>query len=285
MKKHRSLPFGYTITDGRLIIEPSEAEAIRKIFADYAGGASLSELATTLTKLQIPYSEKRTEWNKNMVARIIGNRKYTGADGFDPIIDLDIFKEANLSKDQKIKKQHCHDNTTIGIFRARLICKACGSRMIRLYEKRNREQVRWICENPACRIRICISDELLECRVVDRMNLIIDNPDLLECPDCYLIEDSGSIQRSRTAQELGRMCDSGNYSNEQLLDVILSGAQKRYDQCPQVQGNAITGVSIAFSEAEKSEELDTELFLKTANHILLDADGSIQLRLKNGKDI
>lgn len=285
MKKHRSLPFGYTITDGRLIIEPSEAEAIRKIFADYAGGASLSELAATLTKLQIPYSEKRTEWNKNMVARIIGNRKYTGADGFNPIIDLDIFKEANLSKDQKIKKQHCHDNTTIGIFRARLICKACGSRMIRLYEKRNREQVRWICENPACRIRICISDELLECRVVDRMNLIIDNPDLLECPDCYLIEDSGSIQRSRTAQELGRMCDSGNYSDEQLLDVILSGAQKRYDQCPQVQGNAITGVSIAFSEAEKSEELDTELFLKTANHILLDADGSIQLRLKNGKDI
>ncbi|MDE8725540.1 recombinase family protein [Ruminococcus bromii] len=285
MKKHRSLPFGYTITDGRLIIEPSEAEAIRKIFADYAGGASLSELAATLTKLQIPYSEKRTDWNKNMVARIIGNRKYTGADGFDPIIDLDIFKEANLSKDQKIKKQHCHDNTTIGIFRARLICKACGSRMIRLYEKRNREQVRWICENPACRIRICISDELLECRVVDRMNLIIDNPDLLECPDCYLIEDSGSIQRSRTAQELGRMCDSGNYSDEQLLDVILSGAQKRYDQCPQVQGNAITGVSIAFSEAEKSEELDTELFLKTANHILLDADGSIQLRLKNGKDI
>lgn len=285
MKKHRSLPFGYTITDGRLIIEPSEAEAIRKIFADYAGGASLSELAATLTKLQIPYSEKRTEWNKNMVARIIGNRKYTGADGFDPIIDLDIFKEANLSKDQKIKKQHCHDNTTIGIFRARLICKACGSRMIRLYEKRNREQVRWICENPACRIRICISDELLECRVVDRMNLIIDNPDLLECPDCYLIENSGSIQRSSAAQELGRMCDSGNYSDEQLLDVILSGAQKRYDQCPQVQGNAITGVSIAFSEAEKSEELDTELFLKTANHILLDADGSIQLRLKNGKDI
>lgn len=285
MKKHRSLPFGYTITDGRLIIEPSEAEAIRKIFADYAGGASLSELAATLTKLQIPYSEKRTDWNKNMVARIIGNRKYTGADGFDPIIDLDIFKEANLSKDQKIKKQHCHDNTTIGIFRARLICKACGSRMIRLYEKRNREQVRWICENPACRIRICISDELLECRVVDRMNLIIDNPDLLECPDCYLIEDSGSIQRSRTAQELGRMCDSGNYSDEQLLDVILSGAQKRYDQCPQVQGNAITGASIAFREAEKSEELDTELFLKTANHILLDADGSIQLRLKNGKDI
>ena len=245
----------------------------------------MSELAATLTKLQIPYSEKRTEWNKNMVARIIGNRKYTGADGFDPIIDLDIFKEANLSKDQKIKKQHCHDNTTIGIFRARLICKACGSRMIRLYEKRNREQVRWICENPACRIRICISDELLECRVVDRMNLIIDNPDLLECPDCYLIENSGSIQRSSAAQELGRMCDSGNYSDEQLLDVILSGAQKRYDQCPQVQGNAITGVSIAFSEAEKSEELDTELFLKTANNILLDADGSIQLRLKNGKDI
>ena len=285
MKKHRSLPFGYTIAEGQLTIEPREAEAIRKIFAEYAEGASLSELAATLTQLQIPYSEKRTEWNKNMVARIIGNRKYTGADGFDTIIDLVIFKEANLSKDQKIKKQHCHDNTTVGIFRARLVCRECGSRMIRLYEKRNREQVRWICEKPECRIRVCISDELLECRVVDRMNLIIDNPDLLECPDCYLIEDSGSMQRSKAAQELGRMCESGNYSEEQLLETILSGAQKRYDLCPQVQGNAVTGVSIAFSEAQKREELDTELFLKTVNYILLDADGNIQLRLKNGKDI
>ena len=59
MKKHRSLPFGYTITDGQLIIEPREAEAIRKIFAEYAEGASLSELAATLTKLQIPYRWKK----------------------------------------------------------------------------------------------------------------------------------------------------------------------------------------------------------------------------------
>ena len=81
------------------------------------------------------------------------------------------------------------------------------------------------------------------------------------------------------------MCESGNYSEEQLLEVILSGAQMQYEMCPQVQGNAITSVSIAFNEAQKREELDTELFLKTVNYILLDADGNIHLRLKNGKDI
>ena len=81
------------------------------------------------------------------------------------------------------------------------------------------------------------------------------------------------------------MCESGNYSEEQLLEVILSGAQMRYEMCPQVQGNTITSVSIAFNDAQKREELDTELFLKTVNYILLDADGNILLRLKNGKDI
>ncbi len=285
MKKHRSIPFGYTIADGRMTIQPEEADAIRRIFAEYAGGASMSELAALMTQLQIPYSEKSTKWNKNMVARILGNPKYAGGEGFDPIIDPDVFKETEAFKCHKYTKKHCQDSSTVGIFRASLTCAECGGRMVRMYDRRKKEPICWICDQPGCHQRVTISDELLESRVVDRLNLVIDNPDLLEMEEAYTMEESERAGRGKVAQELSRMCESGNYNDSQLITLILKGATDRYSKCPKFTGNTIAEVSLAFSNAQRQEELDTELFLKTVSTILLRQDGSILLRLKTGKEI
>ena len=64
MKKIRSLPFGYSIANGRIVIDNAEAEVIREIFDEYTAGASMKTLAERLTASQTPYLEKRTEWNK-----------------------------------------------------------------------------------------------------------------------------------------------------------------------------------------------------------------------------
>ena len=66
---------------------------------------------------------------------------------------------------------------------------------------------------------------------------------------------------------------------------ILENAQKRYELCPDNQGSTLTAVCLAYSDAEPTEELDTELFLKTVSNILLNPDGSILLRLVSGKTI
>lgn len=285
MKKKRALPFGYTIENGMRIIDSKEAETIQQIFTEYLNGATMSELAATMTRLQIPYCEKRMDWNKNIIARILGNPRYAGADGFDPIIDMDVFKEVSRSKSDRTKRAIVADHSAIGIIRARILCGECEARMVRFYEKRNRIPVYWQCDCPNCRSRITLGDEILEGRIVDRMNLIIENPHLLDDADPYTIDDLESQQRSKVTAELSRMCDTGHYSDEQLLATILENAQKRYALCPESHGIALTAVNLAYSNSEPSESLDTELFLKTVSNILLKPDGSIQLRLVSGKTI
>ena len=283
MKKKRALPFGYTIKNGRRIIDPDEAATIQQIFVEYQNGATMSELAAMMTRLQIPYCEKRVDWNKNIIARILANPRYAGADGFDPIIDIDVFKEVNISKSDRTKRAIVEDNSTIGITRARILCGKCGARMVRFYEKRNRMPVCWQCDCPDCRSRVTLADEIFESRIVERMNLIIENPHLLEDADAYTMDDQEAQRWSKMTAELSRMCDTGHYTDEQLLNIIIENAKKRYELCPENQGSTITAVCLAYSNADPSEELDTELFLQTVSNILMKSDGEIQLRLVSGK--
>lgn len=73
MKKTRFIPYGYTIREGRTVIEHTEAEIIREIFDEYIKGASLKEIAESLTQRKIPYTEKTDTWDKARIARIIDN--------------------------------------------------------------------------------------------------------------------------------------------------------------------------------------------------------------------
>ena len=80
MLKNRSIPFGYCMVNGKYALNNPEAEAIRKIFSDYIGGKSLKTIAAEMT---IPYNSGKTVWNKNMVCRVIENKKYIGESGSD----------------------------------------------------------------------------------------------------------------------------------------------------------------------------------------------------------
>ena len=88
MKKKRSIPYGYTMKNGKLIIDDDEAEVIKRIFDEYRSGMSMYEMAMELVRETIPYCEKKVSWNKNVIARIIANEKYAGAEGYLPIIGI-----------------------------------------------------------------------------------------------------------------------------------------------------------------------------------------------------
>lgn len=92
MKKTRFIPYGYTMRNGRTVIEHGEADIIRYIFDEYIKGASLKDLAEELTARKVPYTEKTEVWDKARIARIIDNAKYTGSEIYDPIIDEDMIR-------------------------------------------------------------------------------------------------------------------------------------------------------------------------------------------------
>lgn len=98
MLKNRSIPFGYCMLNGKYALNSSEAEAVRKIFSDYIGGKSLKAIAT---KMQIPYNMGKAQWNKNMVCRVLENKKYIGENGYPKIITAEDFMQAARIKAER----------------------------------------------------------------------------------------------------------------------------------------------------------------------------------------
>lgn len=88
MLKNRNIPFGYCMVNGKYALNAPEAEAVRKIFADYIGGKSLKTIAAEMT---VPYNTGKAVWNKNMVCRVIENKKYIGNSEFPKIISDEDF--------------------------------------------------------------------------------------------------------------------------------------------------------------------------------------------------
>lgn len=98
MLKNRSIPFGYCMVNGKYALNEPEAEAVRKIFADYISGKSLKTIAA---EMQIPYNTDKAVWNKNMVCRVIENEKYIGESGYPQIVTAEDFKQAARIKAER----------------------------------------------------------------------------------------------------------------------------------------------------------------------------------------
>ena len=98
MLKNRSIPFGYCMVNGKYALNASEADTVRKIFADYIGGKSLKTIAA---EMQIPYNTGKAVWNKNMVCRVLENKKYIGENGYPQIITAEDFEQAAHIKTER----------------------------------------------------------------------------------------------------------------------------------------------------------------------------------------
>lgn len=161
MKKNRFIPYGYTMRNGKMVIEKTEAEVIRRIFSAYIDGASLKEIAVELTAQQVPYTEKKTEWFKGRISRILENRKYCGNAEFDKIIDDETFMEAFDAKSARQVAIPGDLDVEIYAVKNRVRCIRCGSIMTRKVEKRCRIKAVWSCTNPNCGCRQRIDDATL----------------------------------------------------------------------------------------------------------------------------
>lgn len=108
MAGNRKLPFGYRMEMGKIVVYPQEALTVQSIFQQYILGASYKELVECLREQDVSYDQGKL-WNKNMVARILENKKYTGQPGWPPIIDADIFECANEKRSSKVSSSQWTD--------------------------------------------------------------------------------------------------------------------------------------------------------------------------------
>lgn len=70
---------GYTKDeDGHLIIEPAEAEIVKRIYREYLQGASLKQIGDGLMEDGILTAAGKAKWRPESVKKILQNEKYIG---------------------------------------------------------------------------------------------------------------------------------------------------------------------------------------------------------------
>ena len=97
---NRKLPFGYQMRMGEIVRSEPEAKAVQDIFLQYTLGASLKEIAEQMRKTGPTYDEGKS-WNKNMVARILENAKYTVADNYPKLVVIKLLEAAAAKRQTK----------------------------------------------------------------------------------------------------------------------------------------------------------------------------------------
>ena len=283
MKKTRFIPYGYTIREGRTVIEHTEAEIIREIFDEYIKGASLKDIAENLTQRRIPYTEKTDVWDKARIARIIDNAKYIGDEEYDPINDEDTYEGAVSMKAARQRNTVQKECEGIALLRNRVKCEDCGSPMVRRICSKRHVKESWTCQNAECGKRLRISDGDLLQKITILMNRIIKNSELLIPKPKTRIVDSptvANLQRQVDA-ELGKDHPSEEYIVEKISDI----ASQLYKE---TQAKKIIVAQIARKRASMmrpQENFNCDYFSDLIDYITLSSSGKVRLHTKVGTEI
>lgn len=278
MKKTRFIPYGYTIRDGRTVIEHSEADIIRYIFDEYIKGASLKDLAEDLTRRKIPYTEKSDVWDKARIARIIDNSKYLGDGDYDPIIDEDTYEGAVSAKTARQRNTVEKECEGIALLRNRVKCEKCGSPMVRrICSKRNIKES-WTCTNDECGYRLRISDGDLLQKITLLMNRIIENTELMIPKPKTRPKDSPAV--AALQNEIDVELNRGQPSQEYIVSKVCDIASQLYKE---TQAKSMIVAQIARKRAmlmKPQETFNCDYFSDLIAYITLGDSGKVTLHTK-----
>lgn len=278
MKKIRFIPYGYTMREGRTVIQHEEADIIRHIFSSYINGASLKDIAEELTRQKVPYTEKTDAWDKARIARIIENSRYVGGDEYDPIIDEDVFEEAVATKAARLRNQMVKDSEAITLLRNRVKCAKCGYPMTRRITSKRKTQESWTCVNDACGFRVRISDTDLLTKINLLMNRLIINSDLLIPKKRIRTPDSPVV--ASLQKEINLELQKENPSESFIVDKVSAIATQLYSE---TNAKAMITAQIARKRAllmQPQESFRCDYFSDLIETVTLDDGGKVSLRTK-----
>ena len=88
----RKFPYGYVMERGVIMVKDSEAETIRWIFENRAAGHSNWEMARKLYEGTDPYFKDDVKKTACKISMILYDERYIGADGYEPIVDTELFE-------------------------------------------------------------------------------------------------------------------------------------------------------------------------------------------------
>lgn len=268
--KIRSLPFGYRIKDGKICVDEANANTVRMIFKQYVQDASYQKLADTLERQGVPYTPEK-HWNKNIVARILKDRRYIGDEGYPPIIAQDEFQCAEAANTWSCDSPE--HTRLMKNMRALVRCSICGGVMLRNF------RANWRC--PDCMgTSVNVTDEALERNAAELLNQSSKAAPDMEIPDAsFQAEKVQGLE-----DELLQALNQAEFDETAAKDRAMALASARFDALGSEDYETMR-LKYILSNREQDGEFDAGLFFDIASAILIYPSGAVSLKLKNGKII
>ncbi len=280
MAKNRTIPFGYCMNNGEITVDFTESKAVIEIFEKYLNGSSLMQIAKLMESEKIRYTADSEHWNKNMVKRIIENKKYLGNDKYPQIISEKFF---DLANEKRISKA-----TSISVISEDLqeirnltYCTECGHKLSRIGG--NCRNSKWDCRNPDCyRLEYQITDQMIIGAVLTVLNTAIANLDLLESGS-EISEYSPTAVVIRRQNEINQMTDSAQPDFDKIKSETFKLAEMKYDCCTYNGNPQKTAEIKALLEDHKQlNTLDIGLFKSCINRVLISHFCTVEIEFING---
>ena len=274
--RNRSIPFGYQYQNGVLAAHPQESQTVQAVFTAYLSGEPLSKIAAHLTTKLVEYLPGRWQWDKARVKRILDNAKYIGNGEYPPIIKEKDFQLAHQKKESANTNRQPVDED-IKLFKGLAHCHHCGSSMVRRMDSRFEKPVTWKC--PTCDYFLPLPDEEFKQRVFLIQQRLVDKPLLAEKEEEAI--PVTSMEARRLTNEIYRKLDSGDFSEDELVNLALQCAAKNYEAISSAR-HITERLTAALLHAGSLSAFDRTLFEKAVAEIHLTRKGEILLKLQNG---
>lgn len=190
-----NIPIGYDYEDGKLIVNPYEAEQVRKIYEWYLSGASLKAITDKLQ--DAGYTNKYSSYNSwSSVRNILENETYIGRLHFgdvvvdhahEAIITEEQFNAAQILRGKRREQFGSHAFQSKHVLTGLLFCGHCGGR----YYLRNTgkysyyacysrtKQMKNMIKDPNCQNKIWRAQDL-EPIIEKKILALLRNPKIAE---------------------------------------------------------------------------------------------------------
>lgn len=274
--RNRSIPFGYWYQNGILAVHPQESQTVQAVFTAYLSGEPLSKIAAHLTAKLVEYLPGHWQWDKARVKRLLDNAKYTGEGDFPPIIKESDFQMAHRKKEDANTKRQPMDED-IKLFKSQVHCHHCRDPMVRRFDSRMEHPVTWKC--PQCDYFLPLPDEDFKQRMFLLQKKLVKKPLLAEKNEEEI--PVTSMEARRLTNEIFRKLDSGDFSEDELVNLALHCAAENYQTINSAQ-HITDRLTATLLHAGSLSAFDRELFQRTVSEIHLTRKGEILLKLQNG---
>ena len=251
--------YGYHMENGELAIVPQEAQTVKRIATMYIAGASYQAVADSLNKDGTPFSLEAPMWNKHKVKRLLENPRYTGTDGYPPILDEAAFQAVQAQIRSKTEGYTFKEKRPALQLKKYLHC-TCGGAFHRLAGANRRKDTLYLkCQ--VCGTQIIISDDdLLAAVFLQRAEH--DRPDSKPyTPSSEVIRLTNAINRGLEHPD----------APEDVVSLILQGISAPYDCCP---------APIEQENNNRPAEVDLKRFGQAVSHITITGNQDVTVHFK-----